>query len=266
MSIIAGAPPECDIESVVAIAAAASYDDTPDYGPAAMETLRLRAHTWRGFDLFKFAEDIGPERRGERGGGPLMAVGVAILDRHGIFDRLGVERDSCAAFLAGLHCLYMRRGGIYHGPMHAADVLQAAGVLLDELHPHVLPDGAEPEPRELDGSLHAGKRARLDDVQAFALVLCAAIHDVYHPGVTNAFRAAQDYEQSRRFGSSINENEHLSIALALLANPSTDASSGLRDAQRTRLERMIKHGVLHTDMANHAALMQDFKDCAAVAS
>ena len=265
MSIIAGAPPECDIESVVAIAAAASYDDTPDYGPAAMETLRLRAHTWRGFDLFKFAEDIGPERRGERGGGPLMAVGVAILDRHGIFDRLGVERDSCAAFLAGLHCLYMRRGGIYHGPMHAADVLQAAGVLLDELHPHVLPDGAEPEPRELDGSLHAGKRARLDDVQAFALVLCAAIHDVYHPGVTNAFRAAQDDEQSRRFGSSINENEHLSIALALLANPSTDASSGLRDAQRTRLERMIKHGVLHTDMANHAALMQDFKHCARVA-
>ena len=211
-----------------------------------------------------------------------MALGVAILDRHGVFERLGVERDSCAAFLAGLHCLYMRRGGIYHGPMHAADVLQAAGVLLDELHPHSLPEGATPETREAepgagpaggdgDGGTGTGagtgrRRARLDDLQAFALVIGAAIHDVYHPGVTNAFRAAQDDDQARRFGGvSVNENEHLSIALALLANPATDAAAGLGDAQRARLTRMLRHGVLHTDMANHAALMRDFRECAAAA-
>ena len=140
----AGAPAvEMVVGSVVAIAASVGHaHEPPDYGPKASETLRLRAHTWRDFDMFAFADDLGPERCGERGGGPLMAVGVAILDRHGVFERLGVERDSCAAFFAGLHCLYMRRGGIYHGPMHAADVLQAAGVLLDELHPHSLPEGA----------------------------------------------------------------------------------------------------------------------------
>ena len=246
--------------------------ELPDYGPKASETLRLRAHTWRDFDMFAFADDLGPERCGERGGGPLMALGVAILDRHGVFERLGVERDSCAAFFAGLHCLYMRRGGIYHGPMHAADVLQAAGVLLDELHPHSLPEGATPETREVEpGAEAAGgdggrRRARLDDLQAFALVLGAAIHDVYHPGVTNAFRAAQDDDQARRFGGvSVNENEHLSIALALLANSATDAATGLDDAQRARLTRMLRHGVLHTDMANHAALMRDFRECAAAA-
>ena len=282
-AIVAGAPAECDITSVVAIAASVGHQHEPlDYGPKASETLRLRAHTWRDFDLFAFADDIGPERCGERGGGPLMALGVAILDRHGVFERLGVERDSCAAFLAGLHCLYMRRGGIYHGPMHAADVLQAAGVLLDELHPHSLPEGATPETREAepgagpaggdgDGGTGTGagtgrRRARLDDLQAFALVIGAAIHDVYHPGVTNAFRAAQDDDQARRFGGvSVNENEHLSIALALLANPATDAAAGLGDAQRARLTRMLRHGVLHTDMANHAALMRDFRECAAAA-
>ena len=282
-AIVAGAPAECDITSVVAIAASVGHQHEPlDYGPKASETLRLRAHTWRDFDLFAFADDIGPERCGERGGGPLMALGVAILDRHGVFERLGVERDSCAAFLAGLHCLYMRRGGIYHGPMHAADVLQAAGVLLDELHPHSLPEGATPETREAepgagpaggdgDGGTGTGagtgrRRARLDDLQAFALVIGAAIHDVYHPGVTNAFRAAQDDDQARRFGGvSVNENEHLFIALALLANPATDAAAGLGDAQRARLTRMLRQGVLHTDMANHAALMRDFRECAAAA-
>ena len=272
-AIVAGAPAECDIVSVVAIAASVGHaHEPPDYGPKASETLRLRAHTWRDFDMFAFADDLGPERCGERGGGPLMALGVAILDRHGVFERLGVERDSCAAFFAGLHCLYMRRGGIYHGPMHAADVLQAAGVLLDELHPHLLPEGATPETREVEPGAEATggdggrRRARLDDLQAFALVLGAAIHDVYHPGVTNAFRAAQDDDQARRFGGvSVNENEHLSIALALLANSATDAAAGLDDAQRARLTRTLRHGVLHTDMANHAALMRDFRECAAAA-
>ena len=125
-------PRSATLSPCTAIAASVGHaHEPPDYGPKASETLRLRAHTWRDFDMFAFADDIGPERCGERGGGPLMALGVAILDRHGVFERLGVERDSCAAFLAGLHCLYMRRGGMYHGPMHAADVLQAAGVLLD---------------------------------------------------------------------------------------------------------------------------------------
>ena len=45
----------------------------------------------------------------------------------------------------------------------------------------------------------------------------------------------------------------------------TDAATGLDDAQRARLTRMLRHGVLHTDMANHAALMRDFRECAAAA-
>ena len=91
--------------------------------------------------------------------------------------------------------------------LHAADVLQAAGVLLDELHPHSLPEGATPETREVEPGAEASggddgrRRARLDDLQAFALVLGAAIHDVYHPGVTNAFRAARSLSLSSIFRS-----------------------------------------------------------------
>ena len=92
------------------------------------------------------------------------------------------------------------RGGIYHGPLHAADVLEAAGVLLDELHPMEGGGGGGGGAGSGVGAAGAGAGGpRLSDLQALALVLGAAMHDVYHPGVTNAFRVAQwDDTASRR--------------------------------------------------------------------
>jgi cAMP-specific phosphodiesterase 4 len=98
------------------------------------------------------------------------------------------------------------------------------------------------------------------DLEIFAAILAAAIHDVDHPGVTNQFLVNTGSELAVMYNDeSILENHHLAIAFKLLQHESRDIFHNLSKKQRQIIRKMIIEMVLATDMSKHMSLLAELK-------
>ena len=173
----------------------------------------------------------------------------AAVARFGLLETLGVSKSKFVAFLGSLEAEY--RTPDYHSAAHAADVAQVVTWLLDQ-----------------------GLFDQVTPVQAFALLVAAASHDVGHPGLNNAHLVATESDAAQRWNDvSVNENGHLHTALRLLrehgvfegekAYNNTNASDIHTTTSFTREERidffsLMRRLILSTDMEKHTQNIADF--------
>ncbi|CAB9502425.1 affinity cAMP-specific and IBMX-insensitive 3',5'-cyclic phosphodiesterase [Seminavis robusta] len=135
----------------------------------------------------------------------------------------------------------------YHNEIHAADVLQSLHALLQMCEDHLL----------------------ASNLELFAILLSAAVHDVQHPGSSNAFQANARTDLALTYNdNSILENKHASHSFVRMFG--TDSNFGskltdlniLRNVDASKLanirSKMIK-AVLHTDMSLHFKTVSDIK-------
>lgn len=126
----------------------------------------------------------------------------------------------------------------YHNRIHAADVTQSVHVLLNS--------------KILENVF--------SDVEIFATIFAAAIHDVDHPGLTNPYLINTGSELAIMYNDeSVLENHHLAVAFKLLQNDSRDILSNLNKKQRQSFRKTVIDMVLATDMSKHMSLLAELK-------
>jgi HD superfamily phosphohydrolase len=79
----------------------------------------------------------------------------------------------------------------------------------------------------------------------FCLLVSALVHDCGHPGHTNAFEINNSSELAKIYdNSSVLENYHISVALAILANPPTNILENFTEQQISIFENLLRSAII----------------------
>eukprot|EP00586_Coscinodiscus_wailesii_P009200 CAMPEP_0172521502 /NCGR_PEP_ID=MMETSP1066-20121228/292615_1 /TAXON_ID=671091 /ORGANISM="Coscinodiscus wailesii, Strain CCMP2513" /LENGTH=549 /DNA_ID=CAMNT_0013304421 /DNA_START=67 /DNA_END=1716 /DNA_ORIENTATION=+ len=198
------------------------------------------------FDVFEVDEITN--------GKPLLFIGWAIMaspssqeamgiqdsiDKNNIdgsgydFSELGLSIEKLINFLRTIEEKYTRENP-YHNNTHGADVLQTFHTLL-----------------QMGGLEFVDSK-----LETFAMLIAAAIHDVGHPGRSNAFQINAKTDVALYYNDkSVLENMHASLAFRLLLGSKKQEELNFLDfckeEELKKVRSMIIEGVLHTDMSQH---------------
>ena len=103
--------------------------------------------------------------------------------------------------------------------------------------------------------------------QTFTLLLAPLVHDVGHPGTTNAQEvAAKSYIAKVYDGQSPLEQMHLDITFALLRHERLDVFGQWAHDDVAMARALITKTVLDTDMSVHGSLLQQLREVDAIGS
>jgi len=146
----------------------------------------------------------------------------------------------------------------YHNSIHAADVLQSAHSMI----------------QQAGEDANTGFEPSKEDV--FSVLVAAAVHDVGHPGLNNAFQINAQTNIAQSFKNvSVLENYHASHALTKMVGRTNDEQSFqshdnidtdfnfLSDAsiqEFTSIRNKMVDSILMTDMSKHFKFVKDVED------
>jgi cAMP-specific phosphodiesterase 4 len=187
--------------------------------------------TWC-FDVFELAAACAAA--GPACPGPLVTLAAVLFEDAGLRAAFDIPEPVLLAFFAAVQAGYLRTA--YHNALHATDVLHGLNYIL----------------------LAGGVGAPLSRVELMAALLAAAVHDVGHPGVSNAFLVAAGAPLALRYNDvSVLENYHCATACALLARPECNLTARMAPEEARALRRQLVSLVLSTDMAQHEPFMAE---------
>jgi len=178
-------------------------------------------HLWNDFDIFKLCLLI-PK--------PMPLITHCALRGTGLVDLLGGVLSEMQQVFTLWSDMY-NENNPFHTSLHAADVTQAVYHALTSV----------------------GLMDRIPSLRALAMLLSAAVHDIGHPGVNNAFLVASGDELALRYNDrSVLENMHVATAFLLVHESRIDfwGKLGPEGAQVVRKDMIVN--ILGTDMAEHA--------------
>mmetsp|Transcript_32791 Transcript_32791/g.71670 ORF Transcript_32791/g.71670 Transcript_32791/m.71670 type:complete len:705 (+) Transcript_32791:96-2210(+) len=177
------------------------------------------------------------------GNRPLSVLGICLFDRLGLIESLDLDRGKLIHFLAEIERGYDSKVS-YHNRAHAASVMHAMYVLLEH-----------------GGIAEVAMGSRDGQLERFACLLAAAVHDYEHRGVTNDFLVRTRDGLALRYNDrQVNEQHHAAAAWNVLRRPECDflRSWDLGDYRRVR--SLVVSLVLGTDIADGGALLRAFTE------
>uniref|UniRef100_A0A6A7G9I4 Phosphodiesterase n=1 Tax=Hirondellea gigas TaxID=1518452 RepID=A0A6A7G9I4_9CRUS len=182
--------------------------------------------TW-SFDVFELNR-LSPA--------PLCVVMTHIYQsRTWIKDNIDISKYS--SFVSAIEKKYLKNS--YHNNLHAADVVA-----------------------NMYYWFTASSRFRSyvpDDIDFLCSMIAAAVHDVAHPGSTNAFQIATKSKLSLLYNDqSVLEHMHCATAFQVMAK--NDFASNLSTLQRNAFRETIITMVLATDMGQHRHHVNGLQD------
>ena len=126
----------------------------------------------------------------------------------------------------------------YHNSWHAADVVQATNY----------------------GILTAAKHVKFPRLARFSAIIAAAVHDVGHLGVNNAFLITTSHPLALQYSDrSPLEMMHANKAFSIMLKPNCNILHKFpNNDDRVAIRKMVLSMVLSTDNANHSALIESF--------
>jgi hypothetical protein len=219
------------------------------------EALRT-IHTWDGFDIFQIPVITN--------GWPLCFVFSVLFHHSGLAEELRDNLDplvaaryiqvgsithvasvhhyvSCLCYQTLTHYSFLRSSPCqaiesrylanpYHTSTHAADVLHAAYHFVH----------------------NSPLRAKMTPMETWCLLVSAAVHDVGHPGVNNAFVISSKSSLAMWYNDkSVLENYHTALAFMLMQNSEFDVLRKFPTGQRAQMRSLIIDLVMVTDLAEH---------------
>ncbi|CAB9531509.1 affinity cAMP-specific and IBMX-insensitive 3',5'-cyclic phosphodiesterase [Seminavis robusta] len=128
----------------------------------------------------------------------------------------------------------------YHNETHAADVVQSLHALLQM----------------------SGEELHASNLEIFSILLAAVVHDVQHPGSSNAFQANARTDLALIYNdSSILENKHVSHAFVKMFDSKADLNilCKIDRSKVAKIRNKVINAVLHTDMSLHFKTVSDIK-------
>ncbi|XP_055920482.1 dual specificity calcium/calmodulin-dependent 3',5'-cyclic nucleotide phosphodiesterase 1-like [Eupeodes corollae] len=195
---------------------------------AAVECLK-DVDEW-SFDVFTFADKTEDQ--------PLKYLAQSLFDRYGIFQKFSIDRKVFDNFITRIEAGYKRFSNPYHNNVHAADVTQT-------LH-----------------SIFCKTRLNkwLTDLEIFACLLAALIHDYEHTGTTNGFHVMTRSDRALIYNDrSVQENHHLSASFRILREDECNILAKLSRDEYRQFRGFVIDLVLSTDIAFHFQIQKDIQ-------
>ncbi|XP_050084057.1 dual specificity calcium/calmodulin-dependent 3',5'-cyclic nucleotide phosphodiesterase 1-like isoform X2 [Anopheles aquasalis] len=183
------------------------------------------------FDVFALAEAGNCQ--------PVKYLGYDLLNRYGMIHKFKVPPSTLETFLTRIEEGYCRFRNPYHNNLHAADVAQT-------VH-HVL--------------CQTGLMHWLTDLEIFATLLAALIHDYEHTGTTNNFHVMSGSDTAMLYNDrAVLENHHISAAFRVLKEDECNVLQNLSRDEFRELRTLIIDMVLATDMSFHFQQLKNMRN------
>uniref|UniRef100_G3N809 Phosphodiesterase n=1 Tax=Gasterosteus aculeatus aculeatus TaxID=481459 RepID=G3N809_GASAC len=190
--------------------------------PQDVITVLKNVDVW-SFDVFALNDASGDHA--------LKFVFYELFTRYDLINRFKVPVCALISFVDSLQVGYSKHKNPYHNLTHAADVTQTIHYLL----------------------LKTGMVHWLSELEIFAIIFAAAIHDYEHTGTTNNFHIQTRSDTAMLYNDrAVLENYHVSAAYRLLQH-SDDMNilSNLSKDEWRELRALVVEMVLATDMSCH---------------
>ncbi|XP_069387911.1 dual specificity calcium/calmodulin-dependent 3',5'-cyclic nucleotide phosphodiesterase 1C-like [Paralichthys olivaceus] len=190
--------------------------------PPNVITVLKHIDLW-SFDVFKLNDASGDHA--------LKFVLYELLTRYDLINRFKVPVSALISFADSLEGGYRKHKNPYHNLMHAADVTQTIHFLI----------------------LKTGLVHWLTELEIFAIIFAAAIHDYEHTGTTNNFHIQTRSNTAMLYNDrAVLENHHVSAAYRLLQDDDEkNILSNLNKDDWRELRSLVVEMVLATDMSCH---------------
>ncbi|KAJ0059987.1 hypothetical protein NL108_017605 [Boleophthalmus pectinirostris] len=198
--------------------------------PSTVISVLKNMDMW-SFDVFALNDASGDHA--------LKFVFYELLSRYDLINRFKIPISSLLSFLDLLEEGYSKHKNPYHNLMHAADVTQTIHYLL----------------------LQTGVMHWLTELETFAIIFAAAIHDYEHTGTTNNFHVQTRSDTAMLYNDrAVQENHHISAAYRLLqAEDENNILCNLSKDDWRELRSLVVEMVLATDMSCHFQQIKTMK-------
>ncbi|NWH80118.1 PDE1C phosphodiesterase, partial [Piaya cayana] len=200
------------------------------YPPAVIGVLK-NIDKW-SFDVFALNDASGDHA--------LKFIFYELLTRYDLINRFKIPISALVSFVEALEVGYSKHKNPYHNLMHAADVTQTVHYLL----------------------FKTGIAHWLTELEIFAMIFAAAIHDYEHTGTTNNFHIQTRSDSAILYNDrSVLENHHVSAAYRLLQDDEEmNILSNLSKDDWREFRALVIEMVLATDMSCHFQQIKAMKN------
>jgi len=169
---------------------------------------------------------------------PIFYAALALFQKHEFFNSMPISLSKLINFLTDVETGYIHANP-YHNNMHATDVMLGSNYLVTA----------------------SGVLKHMTTLEHLALLLAAAIHDLGHLGVNNAFLVQTVHELAVAHNDkSVLENFHCAQAFKLLYTSKNDFLEKFTLAERQEIRRLMIELVLATDMSQHVEIFNTFQN------
>ncbi|CDW53862.1 calcium:calmodulin dependent 3',5' cyclic [Trichuris trichiura] len=190
----------------------------------------IRINNW-DFDIFQLNE-ISDNNA-------LKCVAMALFGKYNFLNKYKIPLVKFEAFLSKLQQGYCKHNNPYHNMVHAADVTQTAHWLLAQ----------------------SGLVECLTDLELFAYIFSAMVHDYEHTGHTNSYHVQSSSDYALLYNDrSVLENHHASAIFRLMHDYSQyNILEKLSKQEYREFRNLVVEIVLCTDMSTHFAQVKEVK-------
>uniref|UniRef100_A0A3P8ZD40 Phosphodiesterase n=1 Tax=Esox lucius TaxID=8010 RepID=A0A3P8ZD40_ESOLU len=199
--------------------------------PPSVITVLKHVDTW-SFDVFALNDTSGDHA--------LKFIFYELLTRYDLINRFKIPISALVSFVEALEVGYSKHKNPYHNLMHAADVTQTVHYLL----------------------LKTGMVHWLTELEIFAMIFAAAVHDYEHTGTTNNFHIQTRSGTAILYNDrAVLENHHVSAAYRLLQDDDEmNILLNLSKDDWRELRALVVEMVLATDMSCHFQQIKAMKN------
>ncbi|KAM6919285.1 dual specificity calcium/calmodulin-dependent 3',5'-cyclic nucleotide phosphodiesterase 1A isoform 3-T3 [Xenentodon cancila] len=199
--------------------------------PASVISVLKNVDKW-SFDVFALNEASGDHA--------LKFIFYELLTRYDLISRFKIPISAVVSFVEALEVGYSKHKNPYHNLIHAADVTQTVHYLL----------------------LKTGMVHWLTELEIFAMIFAAAVHDYEHTGTTNNFHIQTRSDTAILYNDrSVLESHHVSAAYRLLHDDDEmNILYNLSKDDWRELRALVVEMVLATDMSCHFQQVKAMKN------
>ncbi|CAH2067410.1 unnamed protein product, partial [Iphiclides podalirius] len=182
------------------------------------------------FDVFALHEAAA--------GAPVKYLGYELLNRYGMIHKFKVQSTILENFLSRIEEGYCKFHNPYHNNLHAADVAQTVHYMLCQ----------------------TGLMNWLSDLEIFATLVAAVVHDFEHTGTTNNFHVMSGSETALLYNDrAVLENHHISAAFRLMRDEECNILQNLSRDEFREFRTLVIDMVLATDMSFHFQQLKNMR-------